>query len=332
MNIKTTAAAALAVAAGVSLFALPAAHAETFTHCDVDSAALKLNGEEPEVFTAINKMRTDAGLRALTYSETMARPSEWAGNDSANRGVAPANHVDSLGRDIKTRFAQCGVPANSSKIAEINYYGTNVTPSDAMTWWKNSPTHKAIILDGALQNVGVSAIYKNGKQFWTVTFNAGGTTVDNGTHVKFTETRSNLTGAQHQAEFDKLTAAGYRLTDITATSGSDPRYSSTWVLNDGRAWQARHGLTSAQYQATFDQLKAQGYRPTLVNGYEVNGSSRFVAIWEKTDGRAWEARHDIDLATYNATATQLSNQGYKLEHLSKYMVNGTMRYAALWDK
>ncbi|WP_330254330.1 CAP domain-containing protein [Nocardia sp. NBC_00565] len=326
MKFKTTA-AALAVFAGAGLFALPAAAAAPLTNCDVDSAALALRGEESVVFDQINKMRAEAGLKPVTHTDVLARPAEWASNDSAERGSSPADHVDTLGRDIKTRFAQCGVPTNAPKIAEINFYGTNVEPADAMRFWSNSPGHRAIILDSQLDNIGVAVIYQGDRRHWTVTFANSGATAQ-----PVTVTRENLTGAQHQTEFDNLVAQGYRITDIRVTGGNDPRYSSTWFRNDGRAWQARHGLDSGAYQAEFDKLLGQGYRLTLVRGYEVNGSSRFVGIWEKNDGRAWQARHDISVDTFNTTAAQLSAQGYKLVHEHRYTVKGQTYVAAIWNK
>lgn len=173
MKLKTTAAAAaFAITAGLGLIAMPTASAESLINCDVETASLALRGEEPEVFNAINKMRADAGLAAVTHSDTLARPSEWASIDSAKRGFSPSNHIDTLGRNISTRFAQCGVPLLTSRIAEINYYGTNATPADAMKFWANSSGHRAIILDSNLKKVGVSVIYEGNLRHWTVTFSS----------------------------------------------------------------------------------------------------------------------------------------------------------------
>lgn len=55
--------------------------------------------------------------------------------------------------------------------------------------------------------------------------------------------------------------------------GAGPAASSSF------AWQARHGMDLQQFQRTFDALLSQGYRLVLLNGYDVNGSPRFAAIW-----------------------------------------------------
>lgn len=54
-------------------------------------------------------------------------------------------------------------------------------------------------------------------------------------------------------------------------------------------WVARHGMTGAEYQRQFDQWVGQGYRLTDVSGYNVNGTVRYAAIWEKSTGPAWVA-------------------------------------------
>ena len=74
------------------------------------------------------------------------------------------------------------------------------------------------------------------------------------------------------------------------------------------AWEARHGSTSAQYQATFDKLVGQGYRLVDVSGYSVNGQDRYAAIWVKSGGPAWQARHGLTSAQYQATFDKLVGQ------------------------
>ncbi|MEH2072309.1 MAG: hypothetical protein V7K47_29860 [Nostoc sp.] len=117
-----------------------------------------------------------------------------------------------------------------------------------------------------------------------------------------------------------------------AIANTQDRYAAIWVKSGGEAWQARHGMTSSQYQTTFDRLIGQGYRLVDVNGYAVNGQDRYAAIWEKSDGPAWVARHGLTSSQYQSTFDQLVGQGYRLVHVSGYAVNGQDRYAAIWEK
>ncbi|MFN6462118.1 MAG: hypothetical protein RMZ41_009760 [Nostoc sp. DedVER02] len=147
------------------------------------------------------------------------------------------------------------------------------------------------------------------------------------------EARHGLTSDQYQATFDKLVGEGYRLVDVSGYDvNGQGRYAAIWVKSGGPAWQARHGLTSSQYQATFDKLVGEGYRLVHVSGYSVNGQGRYAAIWVKSDGPAWQARHGLTSSQYQATFDKLVGEGYRLVRVSGYDVNGQNRYAAIWEK
>ncbi|WP_017651363.1 hypothetical protein, partial [Fortiea contorta] len=91
-------------------------------------------------------------------------------------------------------------------------------------------------------------------------------------------------------------------------------------------------MSSSQYQAAFDQYVGQGYRLVDVSGYSVNGQDRYAAIWVKSGGAAWVARHGMSSAQYQAAFDQYVGQRYRLVDVSGYSVNGQDRYAAIWDK
>ena len=99
---------------------------------------------------------------------------------------------------------------------------------------------------------------------------------------------------------------------------------------DAEPWVARHGLTSGQYQAEFDKWVAAGYRLTSVSGYDVNGSARYAAIWRKTSGPAWQARHGLTSAQYQTAFDQLRARGFRPIVVDGYEVAGTVRYAAIF--
>jgi CubicO group peptidase (beta-lactamase class C family) len=108
--------------------------------------------------------------------------------------------------------------------------------------------------------------------------------------------------------------------------------SSAYTVTPGAAWVARHGLTSAEYQAEFDSLVRKGYRLTYVSGYAVNNQPLFAAIWEKSNGPAWVARHGLTSAQYQQEFNTQAANGYRLVLVNGYTVNNQDRYVALWDK
>ncbi|HLI62087.1 MAG TPA: hypothetical protein VKV05_01720, partial [Terriglobales bacterium] len=113
---------------------------------------------------------------------------------------------------------------------------------------------------------------------------------------------------------------------------SEDLYAAIWDNSTGPAWQARHGMTSADYQSTFNTLVSQGYRLQCVSGYESSGEALYAAIWDQSSGPAWQARHGMTAAQYQATFNQLVAQGYRLQLVSGYGVGSQDLYAALWDQ
>jgi hypothetical protein len=143
----------------------------------------------------------------------------------------------------------------------------------------------------------------------------------------------NMTAAGFQQTFDQLGAQNYRLTRVSgyAPLGA-PLYAAIWEQFPSPAWIARSGLSGAQYQQAFNQLTSQGYRATWVNGFAVGADVQYAAIFEKSDGRTWQARHGMTSADYQAAFDQAAAQGYVLRHVSGYSMGGAPAFAAIWDK
>ncbi|WP_255258783.1 hypothetical protein [Bacillus pseudomycoides] len=133
------------------------------------------------------------------------------------------------------------------------------------------------------------------------------------------QARHGLTAEQYQRTFNELVAQGYRLIHVSGhTNDGIDRYAAIWEKRGGPEWQARHGLTAEQYQRTFNELVAQGYRLIQVSGYGSNGIGRFAAIWEKSGGPEWQARHGLTSPQYQQTFDRLVAQGYRLVSVNGY--------------
>ncbi|MFT3777924.1 MAG: papain-like cysteine protease family protein [Ottowia sp.] len=145
--------------------------------------------------------------------------------------------------------------------------------------------------------------------------------------------RHGLTAAQYQAAFDQYAGQGYRLKMVSGYSvGASARFAAVWEKAAGPAWAARHGLTGAQYQAAFDQMSAQGYRLRWVSTYAEGGQARYAALWDKSAGPAWVARHGLEEAAFRAAAQGYAAQGYDLVCGNAVTLGGKDYYAALWEK
>ena len=165
--------------------------------------------------------------------------------------------------------------------------------------------------------------------------------LNNGSHLRFfiapttaPVTPGTLEGTQFDVHLDFsdiYNAAGAGGGKAVSMSRFATRFAAIFEPDDGTPWQARHGIDANTYQATFDQLVREGYRLTNVCGYSEGRGSRFNAIWHQRGGPAWQARHGLTSAQYQATFDNLVQQGYRLTNVSGYAENGQARYAAIWE-
>jgi CubicO group peptidase (beta-lactamase class C family) len=145
--------------------------------------------------------------------------------------------------------------------------------------------------------------------------------------------RHGLTSSAYQAEFEKWDKQGFRLTQVSGYGvGNQTFYAATWEKKNGPAYVARHGLSAAQYQAEFTKWTAQGYRLTLVDGFSSGNQVFYAAIWEKTNGPNYVARHGLTSAQYQAEFTKWTGQGYRPTLVEGYGIGNQAFYAAIWEK
>jgi len=99
-----------------------------------------------------------------------------------------------------------------------------------------------------------------------------------------------------------------------------------------QAWQSRFGLTPSQLQTTFNDLTKQGYRLKSINGYTSGGAELYTALWAKESGPEWYAKDDQTQAEFQKTFDDYVKQGFRLTWISGYEVNGTVKYAGIFEK
>ncbi|MCC6280611.1 MAG: serine hydrolase [Saprospiraceae bacterium] len=147
--------------------------------------------------------------------------------------------------------------------------------------------------------------------------------------------KHDLTSAQYQAQYNSLTAQGYRPVQVSGfPSGNQAKYAAIFVKeNNAPPTKAKHGMTSAEYQAEYNEWTGQGYRLVDVSGYTVGGTDYYAAIWEKKAGAPQVfARHRMTSAEYQAEVNEKASQGYRLTKVSGYSLSNAPRFAAIWVK
>ncbi|MBL7787282.1 MAG: serine hydrolase [Chitinophagales bacterium] len=143
-----------------------------------------------------------------------------------------------------------------------------------------------------------------------------------------------LTAADYQTKFNQHTAQGYRPVQVTGFALNNIPYFTVIFEKQTNPpqWVAHHGMTSADYQTKFTTYIGQGYRLIDVAGYTVNNIDYYVAIWDKSPSQQWVAHHGMTSADYQTKFNTYNSQGYRVQQVSGYTVNGQERYAAIWEK
>jgi CubicO group peptidase (beta-lactamase class C family) len=146
-----------------------------------------------------------------------------------------------------------------------------------------------------------------------------------------------VSGAQHQANFNKLSAEGFRMISISVYGDpGNPVYAAVWVQRGGPAWVAVHGVDAAGYQAFFNTSTAKGFVPVLVSATGPIQNAVFAAVFEQGVAGPWLARHGVPFGPQANTGTfDNLNALARAQKLSirSFAIYGTpqdRRYAAIW--
>lgn len=115
--------------------------------CSIPEASAAL---QAEALKAVNAERAQHGLRALKFSRTLDKAAQGAACDNANR--REISHVSSDGSRLRDRLHRVGYRFRSA--AENTGRGFR-SGTSAVQWWMNSPKHKANILMGSVNEIGI---------------------------------------------------------------------------------------------------------------------------------------------------------------------------------
>ena len=146
-----------------------------------------------------------------------------------------------------------------------------------------------------------------------------------------------VTGAQHQSNFNNLTAQGYRMISLSVYGDpNDARYAAVWVQRGGPGWVAVHGVDAAGYQSFFDNWTAKGFVPVLVSATGTASHATFAAVFEQGISGPWLARHGMisgsesNANTYQHFNKSAHDQKMILRSVAIYGTATDRRYAAVW--
>lgn len=121
---------------------------------------------EEEVIRLVNAARAQNGLPALTANWQLSRVARYKSQDFINRGYF-AHNSPTYGTPFQM-ITSFGIPYTAA--AENIAYGQK-TAAAVMQSWLNSAGHRANILNGAYNQIGVGqAVDNRGTPYWTQMF------------------------------------------------------------------------------------------------------------------------------------------------------------------
>jgi uncharacterized protein YkwD len=114
------------------------------------------------VLSQINATRAATGCGPVAANPQLTASAARHANDMLENGVA--DHTGSDGSSLVQRVTDAGYTPYA-KLGEVVFWGTGSagTPATAVTWWMNSPGHRAIITDCGLTEAGFSAVSNGDK-------------------------------------------------------------------------------------------------------------------------------------------------------------------------
>ncbi|KAH0537865.1 hypothetical protein FGG08_005417 [Glutinoglossum americanum] len=137
--------------------------------------------------------------------------------------------------------------------------------------------------------------------------------------------------AQHQTNFNKWIAAGYRMISLSAY-GQPPNniYAAVWVQRSGVAWQAIHEASGATYQSWFDTQSAAGYVSTLITATGSGSGAVFAGVMEKISVSNWYQKCDLTTEQYETELSNAQGNRYTLRSFTEYSTASNRRYCGIW--
>ena len=136
-----------------------------------------------------------------------------------------------------------------------------------------------------------------------------------------------------ESRWDQLIGQGYRPAWLQggAERGGEAAYSSIWLRDDEKDWQAHYDLTSAAYRDRIESYRASGHRLVCVSGYSSSGTARFAGVWIHEPDADYRTEHDLTGEQYESYSQAAVETGYAPRVIVGYESEGSARYACLFE-
>jgi len=139
------------------------------------------------------------------------------------------------------------------------------------------------------------------------------------------------TSAQHQTNFNKWTALGYRMISLSAY-GQPPnhRYAVVWVQRSGPSYWAIHEASGSTYQSWFDTHAAAGYVSTIITVTGPESAPVFAGVMEQNGVSSWYQKCGLTQSQYSTELNNAQTNNFILKSFTEYGSSSDRRFCGLW--
>ena len=140
-----------------------------------------------------------------------------------------------------------------------------------------------------------------------------------------------VTSAQHQTNFNKWSAAGYRIISLSAY-GQPPnhRYAAVWVQRSGPSYWAIHEASSSTYQSWFDTHSKAGYVSTIITVTGLASAPIFAGVMEQNGVTNWYQKCGMSNNQYVTELNNAQSNRYILKSFTEYGSSSNRLYCGIW--
>jgi Papain family cysteine protease/Bacterial tandem repeat domain 1 len=118
---------------------------------------------------------------------------------------------------------------------------------------------------------------------------------------------------------------------FTRMAAPDYHVTAVWQKTD-KAQQQVHGWSYTDFKLRHDELYPQGYRLQSLDVNVVGGEPQYSAVWRKVGNVAERAVYGWSYDRFRAEYDELWKDGWRLQLLEPFVVDGAVRYSAVWRK
>ncbi len=120
-------------------------------------------GSASEIFRLVNQLRAGYGLPPFTWDNSLSIAAQNHANYMATNNIY--SHSGANGSNPASRAIAAGYPGYAT---ENIVGGTDLTPSQGVTWWKNSSTHFNTIISNRYIHAGVGFAQGHEQNFYVL--------------------------------------------------------------------------------------------------------------------------------------------------------------------